>query len=112
MSFPERVSLCGYLENLLEAPAAETRISSRGLSSSTGLKGGKMSNRFEAPRPYQFEMRYLYGTKTRRERFREWLRRVSVYVEFEVALMCLLALSYILLFVGIPWGLFELLHSR
>jgi hypothetical protein len=42
----------------------------------------------DRPRRHQFELRYLYGLKTRRERLRELLRRIEPAVEIALGCVC------------------------
>src|SRR5271165_1517402 len=52
----------------------------------------------ERPRPYQFELRHLYGTNTRRERFGVRFReRVCPFFEFAINASCLCGLGYLIL---------------
>jgi hypothetical protein len=55
----------------------------------------------ERTRPFQFELRYLYGVRTRRERFGAWFRlRVRPAIEFTISVSYLCGLVCVLLLWG------------
>ena len=52
----------------------------------------------EHPRPYQFELRYLYGLKSRRQHLMDWLHRVARWIELAFSVVYLWGFGSVLVF--------------
>ncbi|MGA7323942.1 MAG: hypothetical protein WBX25_05555 [Rhodomicrobium sp.] len=52
----------------------------------------------EQPRPYQFELRYLYGLNTGRQHLMDWLHRVARRIEIAFSVIYLCVFGSVLLF--------------